>query len=63
MRIPYGISNFADLRRNGYVFADKSGLIPNLEDAEKGLGEAEQQTQIMPCVSRARAGTLLVLDL
>ena len=36
MRIPYGISNFADLRRNGYVFADKSGLIPNLEDAEKG---------------------------
>ncbi len=36
MRIPYGISNFADLRRKGYVFADKSSLIPNLEDAEKG---------------------------
>jgi hypothetical protein len=36
MRLPYGISNFADLRRQGYVFADKSGFIPNLEDAEKG---------------------------
>ncbi len=36
MRLPYGISNFADLRRNGYMFADKSGFIPNLEDATKG---------------------------
>jgi hypothetical protein len=36
MRLPYGISNFADLRRGGYVFADKTGFIPRLEDAEKG---------------------------
>jgi hypothetical protein len=36
MRIPYGISNFADLRRGGYVYADKTGFIPRLEDATKG---------------------------
>jgi hypothetical protein len=36
MRLPYGISNFGELRRHGYVFADKTGFIPRLEDAEKG---------------------------
>jgi Predicted AAA-ATPase len=36
MRIPYGLSNFADLRRGGYLYADKTGFIPNLEDATKG---------------------------
>src|SRR5277367_1399418 len=36
MRLPYGKSNFADLRRGGYVYADKTGFIPRLEDAEKG---------------------------
>lgn len=36
MRLPYGISNFADLRRGGYAFADKTAYIPALESAEKG---------------------------
>jgi hypothetical protein len=36
MRLPYGKSNFPDLRRGGYVYADKTGFIPRLEDAEKG---------------------------
>src|SRR5580700_856296 len=36
MRLPYGIANFADLRRGGYAYADKTGFIPALESAEKG---------------------------
>ncbi|MCC6555892.1 MAG: AAA family ATPase [Polyangiaceae bacterium] len=36
MRLPYGIASFSDLRRGGYVFADKTGFIPRLESAEKG---------------------------
>lgn len=36
MRLPYGISNFGDLRRRGFLFVDKSRFIRNLEDAEKG---------------------------
>ena len=36
MRLPYGIANFSDLRRGGYVYADKTGFIPALESAEKG---------------------------
>ena len=36
MRLPYGKANFAELRRGGYVYADKTGFIPELESAEKG---------------------------
>ena len=36
MRLPYGVSNFAELRRRGFLFIDKTSLLPNLEDAEKG---------------------------
>jgi len=36
MRLPYGISNFADLRRGGYALADKTRFIPELESPEKG---------------------------
>jgi hypothetical protein len=36
MRLPYGIANFADLRRRGLVYVDKTGFIPALESAEKG---------------------------
>src|SRR5580692_3052204 len=36
MRLPYGIANFADLRRGGYAYADKTGFIPALESPEKG---------------------------
>ena len=36
MRLPYGIANFAELRRGGYAFADKTSFIPRLEDREKG---------------------------
>ncbi len=36
MRLPYGKSDFAEIRRGGYVFADKTGFIPALESAEKG---------------------------
>lgn len=35
-RLPYGISNFAELRRRRLFFADKTGFLPALEDAEKG---------------------------
>lgn len=42
----------------------RTGLLEGAaEHRDFVLGEAEQQTQIMPCVSRARAGTVLVLDL
>ncbi len=36
MRLPYGTSSFADLRRGGYVYVDKTTFIPALESAEKG---------------------------
>jgi hypothetical protein len=36
MRLPYGKAHFADLRRGGYVYADKTSFIPELESAEKG---------------------------
>jgi len=36
MLLPYGNANFADLRRGGYAYADKTGFIPHLESAEKG---------------------------
>lgn len=36
MRLPYGKSDFADLRRGGYAYADKTGFIAALESAEKG---------------------------
>ena len=36
MRLPYGKSDFADLRRGGFVFVDKTGFLPALESAEKG---------------------------
>jgi len=36
MRLPYGIANFAEVRRGGFVYADKTGFIPHLESAEKG---------------------------
>ena len=32
-RLPYGISNFFDLRRNNQYYADKTMYIPTLEDA------------------------------
>jgi hypothetical protein len=38
MRIPYGRSNFADIRRGGYFYADKSHFLPELESAEAGYG-------------------------
>ena len=36
MRLPYGIADFAHLRRGGYAYADKTGFIAALESAEKG---------------------------
>ncbi len=36
MLLPYGISSFAELRRGGYAFADKTRFIRDLESAEKG---------------------------
>src|ERR1700691_3948982 len=36
MRLPYGIANFAELRRGGFFYADKTGFIPALESPEKG---------------------------
>ena len=36
MKIPYGLSDFGRLRREGHAFVDKSGFIPQLEAAELG---------------------------
>jgi hypothetical protein len=36
MHLPYGIANFAELRRGGYAYADKTGFIRELESKEKG---------------------------
>jgi hypothetical protein len=36
MRLPYGKANFAEIRRGGSAYADKTGFIPALESAEKG---------------------------
>lgn len=36
MKIPYGISNFGDLRREGFFHVDKTSFIPTLERAEAG---------------------------
>ncbi len=37
MKIPYGISNFADLRRGRYFYIDKTPYIPKLEPDELGV--------------------------
>ena len=37
MRIPYGTSNFSDIRRGGYFYADKTPFLPQLESAEAGF--------------------------
>ena len=36
MKIPYGMSNFADVRRGGYFYVDKTTFLPLLESAEAG---------------------------
>jgi hypothetical protein len=36
MKIPYGMANFADIRQDGYFYADKTRFIPVLEDANTG---------------------------
>lgn len=37
LKIPYGISNFETIRNEGYIYVDKTGFIPVLEDAGKYL--------------------------
>src|SRR5580698_5068234 len=32
MKIPYGVSNFAELRTEGYFYVDKTPFLPVLED-------------------------------
>ncbi len=36
MHLPYGIANFAELRRGDYAYADKTGFIRELESKDKG---------------------------
>ena len=36
MKIPYGLANFADIRRRGFFYADKTHFIPFLESEELG---------------------------
>src|SRR5262249_45892712 len=36
MKIPYGQSNFADLRRGGFFYVDKTPFLPRLESDESG---------------------------
>ena len=35
MKIPYGVSNFAKLRTEGYFYVDKTPFLPVLEDREE----------------------------
>ena len=45
MKIPYGQSNFADIRRGGFFYVDKTPFLPVLEsavsDSERFLGTQE----------------------
>ncbi len=36
MKIPYGTANFAEIRREGYFYVDKTPFLPMLENAEFG---------------------------
>lgn len=36
MRIPYGIADFATIRKEGFYYADKTPFLPQLERAESG---------------------------
>ena len=36
MKIPYGRSNFADIRRGGFFYVDKTPFLPLLESPESG---------------------------
>jgi len=36
MKIPYGMSNFEDVRREGFFYVDKTPFLPRLESAEAG---------------------------
>ncbi len=36
MKIPYGMANFAKIRKNGYFYVDKTPFLPMLESAERG---------------------------
>ena len=36
MKIPHGVANFADIRRGGYFYVDKTPFLPMLESAERG---------------------------
>lgn len=36
MKIPYGRSNFADIRRGGFFYVDKTPFLPVLESGESG---------------------------
>ena len=31
MKIPYGMSNFRDIRTNGYFYVDKTPFLPQIE--------------------------------
>lgn len=37
MNLPYGISDFSEIRREGYFYADKTRVIPRLEDKQRGV--------------------------
>ena len=37
MKIPYGVSDFGRIRRQGFFYADKTPFLPLLESAEAGL--------------------------
>src|SRR5262245_55177300 len=37
MKIPYGMSSFADIRREGFFYVDKTPFLPRLESAESGF--------------------------
>ncbi len=36
MKIPYGLSNFADVRKRGFFYVDKTPFLPLLESGESG---------------------------
>jgi Predicted AAA-ATPase len=40
VKIPYGVSNFATLRSEGYFYVDKTRFLPHIESADTGIRHA-----------------------
>lgn len=59
MKIPYGISDFDLLRREGYFYVDKTMFLPRLEgnDTKGSPGEAGRREEDRPSPQQGTAMT------